>query len=199
MDEQKTINNALRYVLDLLDPINHYPYHNINHTLDVYSRVGHITDKENITGEDRTDLLIAALFHDTGFTREYYKNEAIGAKIARNYLENILWPEERIQKIERLIMATVLFAEVHDKLEQIIQDADLDNIGRKDCFVKTLLVRKELNLIAGANISKDKWLEISYNLVRTYQFHTRTARSERDQIKEINLKKFEERLEKIKK
>ncbi len=39
MDEQKIINNVLRYILDLLDPINHYPYHNINHTLDVYSRV----------------------------------------------------------------------------------------------------------------------------------------------------------------
>lgn len=39
MGEQKIINSALRYVLDLLDPINHYPYHNINHTLDVYARV----------------------------------------------------------------------------------------------------------------------------------------------------------------
>ena len=46
MDEQKIINNVLHYILDLLDPINHYPYHNINHTLDVYTRVGHLTDKE---------------------------------------------------------------------------------------------------------------------------------------------------------
>lgn len=46
MDDQKTINNVLRYILDLLEPINHYPYHNINHTLDVYARVGHLADKE---------------------------------------------------------------------------------------------------------------------------------------------------------
>lgn len=46
MDEQKIINNALHYILDILDPINHYPYHNINHTLDVYTRVGYLTDKE---------------------------------------------------------------------------------------------------------------------------------------------------------
>jgi len=46
MDEQKIINNVLRYILNLLEPINHYPYHNINHTLDVYTRVGYLTDKE---------------------------------------------------------------------------------------------------------------------------------------------------------
>ena len=97
-------------------------------------------------------------------------------KIARTYLEEIGYAESRIQKIERLILATVLFAEVHDILESIIQDADLDNLGRKDCFIKTLLVRKELNTIVHMNISKKKWLEISYNLIRNYKYKTLTAR-----------------------
>lgn len=176
MDEQKTINDIIRHVLDLLDPINHYPYHNINHTLDVYSRVGHLVDKEGINGRDRTDLLIAALFHDTGFTVQYTANETIGASIARTYLEKISWEESRIQKIERLILSTVLFSEVHDILEGIIQDADVDNFGRKDCFVKTLLVRKELSMIAHMNIPKKKWLEMSYNLIRNYKFKTVTSR-----------------------
>jgi len=57
------------------------------------------------------------------------------------------WEESRIQKIERLIMATVLFSTPNDKLEQIIQDADLDNLGRKDCFIKTLLFRAEMREI----------------------------------------------------
>ena len=75
MDEQKIINNVLRFVLDLLESVNHYPYHNINHTLDVYARVGYLTDKEGVHSEDRVDLLIAALFHDTGFTIQYKDNE----------------------------------------------------------------------------------------------------------------------------
>ncbi|MDD5197918.1 MAG: HD domain-containing protein [Candidatus Gracilibacteria bacterium] len=194
MTEQKTINNTLRYILDLLDPINHYPYHNINHTLDVYARVGYLTDKEGIFGEDKTDLLLAALFHDAGFTVQYMNNETVGAQIARTYLERIGYKETRIQKIERLILATVLFSETHDILEEIIQDADLDNLGRKDCFIKTLLVRKELNTIAHMNISKRKWLEISYNLIRTYQYRTLTAKGERDNIKTLNTKKLEEKI-----
>jgi HD superfamily phosphodiesterase len=176
MGEQKIINNVLHYIIDILEPINHYPYHNINHTLDVYARVGYLADKEGISNKDRTDLLIAALFHDTGFTIQYTNNERIGVDIARKYLEEISYEESRIQKIERLILATILFSETHDILEEIIQDADLDNLGRKDCFVKTLLVRKELNTIAHMNISKRKWLEISYNLVRTYQYKTNTSK-----------------------
>lgn len=97
-------------------------------------------------------------------------------QIARMYLEKIGYMESRIEKIERLILATVLFAEASDILESIIQDADLDNLGRKDCFVKTLLVRKELNTIAHMNISKTKWLEISYNLIHNYVYKTATAR-----------------------
>jgi len=46
--EQTAINKALHYVIDLLDPLNHYQYHNINHTLDVYSRAGYLCDSEFI-------------------------------------------------------------------------------------------------------------------------------------------------------
>ncbi|NDK19387.1 HD domain-containing protein [Candidatus Gracilibacteria bacterium] len=194
MDEQKIINNVLRYILNLLEPINHYPYHNINHTLDVYTRVGYLTDKEGIHGEDKTDLLIAALFHDTGFTVQYTNNERIGMQIARKYLENIQYEESRIQKIERLIFATVLFSEAHDILEGIIQDSDLDNLGRKDCFVKTLLVRKELNTIAHMKTPKRKWMEFSYNLIGTYQYRTSTARGERNEIKTINTQRLEKKI-----
>lgn len=194
MDEQKIINNVLRHILDLLEPINYYPYHNINHTLDVYARVGYLTDKEWVYGEDRTDLLIAALFHDTGFTVQYSDNERIGMRIARDYLEGIGYKEFRIQKIERLILATVLFSEANDQLEWIIQDADLDNLGRKDCFIKTLLVRKELNSIAHINISKRKWLAASYILLRKHQYKTTTARWERNEIKTVNIQKLREKI-----
>jgi HD superfamily phosphodiesterase len=89
MGEQKIINNVLHYIIDIFEPINHYPYHNINHTLDVYARVGYLADKEGISNKDRTDLLIAALFHDTSFTIQYTNNERIGVDIARKYLEEI--------------------------------------------------------------------------------------------------------------
>jgi HD superfamily phosphodiesterase len=82
MDEQKVINDAIRTVLDMLEPINHYPYHNINHTLDVYNRAAYLCDRELVNQDEKNDILLAALFHDTGFARRYEANEAIGAEIA---------------------------------------------------------------------------------------------------------------------
>lgn len=194
MDEQKTIENVLWYVLALLGSVNHYPYHNINHTMDVYLRVWYLCEKEGIWKEDTTDLLIAALFHDTGFIVQYMNNESLGAKIARTYLESMGHSESRIQKVERCILSTILFSEARDILEGIMQDADLDNLGRKDCFTKTLLVWKELITIAHIDIPKEKWLQTSLNLLWNYTYKTTTAKKEREDQKKQNIHDLENKV-----
>ncbi|MCK9272462.1 HD domain-containing protein [Candidatus Gracilibacteria bacterium] len=194
MNEQKIINEALIYVINLLERVNHYPYHNINHTLDVYSRVGHLADKEFVYLEEKTDLLLAALFHDTGFVESYFQNEIIGAKIARKYLESINFRDDRIKRIEDMILATIMFSPAKNKYEKIIQDADFDNLGRRDFIVKSLLVKKELNLITSQEISIKDWFETTYILMRRHSFKTLTAKSERDQIKKENTKKLKEKI-----
>jgi uncharacterized protein len=194
MLEQKIVNNALRYVLDLLEKVNHFPYHNINHTLDVYSRSEYLCDKEFVHLEEKTDVLLAALFHDTGFTVRYNSNEEIGADIARKYLESIEVREERIARIERIIMATVVWAEAKDKLEQIIQDSDFDNLWRDDCLVKTISLKKELKLINKVDIPLKEWLLSSHSLFRKHRYNTATAIIERNETKLENIKKIEERI-----
>lgn len=198
MSEQKIINNVLRYVLDLLEKVNHFPYHNINHTLDVYSRSEYLADKEFVHLEEKTDLLLAALFHDTGFIEQYNQNEVIGARIAREYLESINWREERISRIEWIIMATVVFSKPHNKLEQIIQDADFDNLGRKDCLSKTMSLKKELRIISKINIPTRDWLMSSYWLFRIHKYNTLTAIIERDSTKQENINKLYGRISSIK-
>lgn len=194
MNEQKIINWALRHVLDLLERVNHYPYHNINHTLDVYSRVGYLCDKEYIYLEEKTDLLLAALFHDTGFTEVYFNNEIVGTKIAREYLEKIDFREDRIKNIENIILATIVFNKAENKPQKIIQDADFDNFWRRDFMVKSLLVKKELKLIAEKEISVRDWYKTTYNLMRKQSFKTFTARKERNQIKKENLDRLKTKI-----
>lgn len=194
MNEQKIINNALRFVLDLLEKVNFYPYHNINHTLDVYSRSEYLCDKEFIHLEDKTDVLLGALFHDTGFIESYSQNEIIWARIAREYLEKINWREDRIVKIEWIIMATIIGSTPNNKLEEIIQDADFDNLGRDDCLVKTMSLKKEIKLIQKVNIPTKEWLLSTYNLFRKHKFNTTTSINERWLVKEENIRKLEARI-----
>jgi HD superfamily phosphodiesterase len=143
MNHSPVLMNAYRYVLGILQPIRHYSYHNIGHTLDVFWRAEELWKAEKIHEEELEDLLLATLFHDTGFIEEYERNEVIGARIARGWLESEWHPEHRILRVEQLIMATVLFSKTNNLLEKIIQDADLDNFWRDDCFYKTLQVENE--------------------------------------------------------
>lgn len=197
MNEQSIINDSIRYVLDLLEKVNYYPYHNINHTLDVYSRCDYLCDKEFVRLQDKTDVLLAALFHDTWFTIDYFKNEMLWVKIAQEYLNSINFDKDRIINVSNIIAATIVGTKPKNKLEQIIQDADFDNLGRKDCLVKTINLKKELYLATGNKIDLLDWFKWSYNLIRNHNYNTPTAIIERNEWKEHNLKRLEERINMI--
>ena len=93
-------------------------------------RALYLAKHEHIDSDNTQDIALASLFHDTGFSIAYDENEAIGAKIAKNYLQSIKYPTERIQLIESLILATDPDTPAPSNiLEQIIKDADLDNLG----------------------------------------------------------------------
>lgn len=131
------------------------------------------------------DLIIAALFHDTGFTKAYKNNEAIGAEIAREWLIAQGFPEDRIHKIERIILATVLFSTPETLAEKIIQDADLDNLGRADCFKKTEAYRKELEKYSEGHDDM-KFFAFTETLLKRFRFHTTVSKKDRQAKLEEN-------------
>ena len=61
-------------------------FHDANHTLHpsrgVVAVANNIAISENISEHDRELLIAAAYFHDTGYIREYEKNEPIAARMA---------------------------------------------------------------------------------------------------------------------
>jgi hypothetical protein len=189
MNHSPVLMNAYRYVLGILQPIRHYSYHNIGHTLDVFWRAEELWKAEKIHEEELEDLLLATLFHDTGFIEEYERNEVIGARIARGWLESEWHPEHRILRVEQLIMATVLFSKTNNLLEKIIQDADLDNFWRDDCFNKTLQVENELREIW--KLDTKTIYTIFWKLFHGIQFQTPTWIRERQMKLAENVARFE--------
>ena len=61
-------------------------YHNADHTLHstkgVVSIANNLAILEGISEQDRELLIAAAYFHDTGYIREYERNEPIAARMA---------------------------------------------------------------------------------------------------------------------
>jgi uncharacterized protein len=181
------IESARTYTQDLLQVCAAYPYHNPAHSTGVLDRATYIALAEDVGNEDLEDLQLACLFHDTGFSEQYEKNEHIGARIARKWLEEKDHPKDRIAKIEKIIMATVLFSTPRTHLENIIQDADLDNIGTKAEFVYSQRYLAEIRSVGGKDISECAYWQFVYKLLTKYKFHTDTARSERheQQIRDV--------------
>jgi len=182
------ITQAESYVFPLLEEhCGKYPYHNPDHTRTVRKRALFLAEQAGIGDEEKEDLELATLFHDIGFIKQYDKNEHLGAKIAREWLTSKNHPEARIQRIEKIIMATVLFSEPHTILEEIIQDSDLENLGQTVEFRFSTNYLHELRTIAKNEISDAKFWSFVKKLLSKYHFHTAKAQEENKAQKEKNL------------
>jgi HD superfamily phosphodiesterase len=199
MKDNKVLQRAKKYVNKLLVPLERHYYHSYNHAIEVMERAIYIWEKEGLNDADLEIVGLAGLFHDTGFIIQYDKNEPIWAKIAQNYLKSVLYPEDKIKTIERMILATDIdYKEAKDIYEKIIKDADLDNLGRKDFVEKSHSLRKEIEVIKNIKIKDPDWNHWSVELLKEHQFETLTQKMERNNIKQENLDLMIEELEHFK-
>lgn len=177
-------------------PLDHHYYHHYEHALNVMERAQYIWKKEWVSDEEIELLTIAALFHDTWFVIEYDENEIFGAKIAKNYLTTVLYPEDKIKIVEELILVTNPSQTPKNKLEEILKDADMDNLWRDDFFDINEKLKKERETIKRIKIKDPDWHHASLDLVQGHRFYTPTQIQERNDKLQKNLEKLKEKMEK---
>ena len=135
------------FLLDKLEkglPKNLY-YHNLKHTVDVYTQVELIGRAENVSKEDLLLLRTAALFHDAGHLIDYDTHEEMAVKLVREILPEYQYTDRQIEIISQLIMCTKLPPDPKNILEEIMCDADLDYLGRPDFIPVSNMLYKELH------------------------------------------------------
>lgn len=198
MQKTEILKNAMVYVNKLLIPLENMYYHQYNHSLEVMERAMYLWEKEWLNEEEIEMLWLAGLFHDTGFVIQYDDNEYIWAKIAKNYLKSILYPEEKILLIEEIILATIYdYKNPKNIYEEIIKDADLDNLWREDFFDKKDAVKRELEIMRNIKIKDPEWNHGSLELLKEHKFYTKTEQKEREKQKLENRKVLEEMMEEL--
>lgn len=161
-------------------------YHTIDHTLDVYNMAKFFAEKEKVTAADTKLLLIAALYHDCGYLHQREDHESISCNILRATLPGFDYSKDDIEKICQIIMATKLPQTPHSLLEQIICDADLDYLGRKDFFKIGDRLYNELvaaNLIA----NETDWKILQIDFLQKHHYFTATAKALREDKKQEHL------------
>ena len=178
-------------------------YHDADHTLHptkgVVAAANSIALAENISEHDRELLIAAAYFHDTGFIREYDKNEPIAARMAGRILKLIGFKPDEIQKIQKMILATDLAVKPQTHVEKILCDADLDHFGREDFFELDGKLR-EGRRIRGLDVSDDaKWYKGTLAVITNHQYYTESQTKLREKKKQKNIKMLLDKLDNIEK
>ena len=167
-------------------------YHNLSHTLDVMKQAEIIAKQEGV--EDKQDLLLlkkAAAFYNNGFLFFYKGHEEKGCEIAAEDLKNV-FKEDDIKKICGMIMATKIPQSPNTLLEQIICDADLDYLGRKDFEPISGQLYKEF--ITFKIIPEDcVWDHIQIKFFESHRYFTKTAIKKRNDNKLKHLAILKER------
>ena len=178
-------------------------YHNADHTLHSTKGVVAVANKlaklENVSELDRELIIAAAYFHDTGYIREYEKNEPIAARMAGRILKLIGYKPEEIEKVQKMILATDPDVEPKTHVEKILCDADLDNLGREDFFQLDERLREGRGM-RGIDVSDDvTWYRNTLEFLEKHQYYTESQNKLREKGKQKNTRELIKKLESMKK
>lgn len=170
-------------------------YHSIEHIKDVYHSAKILAKMENIKGEDLKLLLVAALFHDSGFLWQQYEHEQVSCEIATKFLPDFGFTAGQIKRICGMIMATKLPQTPHNKLEELICDADLDYLGRDDFFRIGNGLYKEFRMY-GILSTEDEWNHLQLRFLEKHSYFTESAKKLRQWKKDEHIAAVKAKLKK---
>ncbi len=168
-------------------------YHSLGHIKDVYTAAETLAKMEDITGEEHTLLLTAVLFHDSGFLRQQKDHEAISCEFVREILPKFDYTPDQIDRICGMIMATKIPQTPHNRLEEIICDADLDYLGRDDFFKIGNYLYDELSMYGLIN-NENEWNKLQERFLEGHHYFTTSAINLRKGKKDEYLAQIKEKI-----
>lgn len=166
-------------------------YHNYAHTKRVFKSTKEIIDHIEISDEDKKALLLTALLHDIGYCQGADDHEERSKKLAADFLKSNKLPENIIQRVGELIMATKMEHQPTDLAEQVIRDADASHFAKEYYHETSELLRKELKLNGIKDFSSSDWLKTNIHFFQNvHSYYTDYAIKNWSPKKEENLNKM---------
>lgn len=176
-----------------------YPglYHNLEHTVEVVENAKEISEAMKLSNEQSEIVLLAAWFHDTGYLETRNDHEEHSIEIMRKFLSAQKYPVEKIEQASDCIRATKIPQKPTTLLEQVVADADLLHLGKKESIKKGELLRLEMGISGNGPMNEAQWIRQSIDFYLNHSFHTPYAIAEYHKQKEQNISKLQKRLKKI--
>jgi len=150
-----------------------FAFHSLDHTEDVAEACSKMADHYHIKDEERLILMLAAWFHDTGYSlgnASGHEDESV--RIATNFLMQHKVDEETIQKVGSCIRATKMPQSPVNQIEKILCDADLFHLSTEDFKARNQLLKQEQETVLGHKISKKDWKKNNIQFLKNHKYFT---------------------------
>ena len=185
----KIVKQAKRCCTQLLrrSRCSRLPFHNLQHTEEVYDAVLKIGIYEKISTEMLEPVLLAALFHDTGNSEIFCDHENLSIRNATKFLEDHDYPHSRIAIVIDCIDATRMPQRPKTVFEKVICDADLFHLGTNQFYAKNKSLRKEWSNSSGMDYTDEAWLALNIDFLSKHNFHTSYGKVVLGPIKDVNV------------
>lgn len=198
LSKSNIVSDTYDHCIDLLENTRckSLPFHSVEHTKEVYEYVKTIADYEEVFGQEREPILIAALFHDTGMAETYVNHEEQSAVYAREFLNKQEYPPEKLEEVIACVLATKMPQNPQTKSEMIICDADLYHLGLESYIFKNERLRGEWEQFFNLNYLDEEWFAINVEFLEKQKYHTWFGKTVLKNRKNLNCKMLKERHEK---
>jgi len=199
MSSNETLTECKNYVTTLLK--SSIPetllFHNLKHTESVVKDAIELGAGVGLSESDMEILLLAAWFHDTGYTVKYEGHEKESERIAAEFLKERNYPADGLNKVVNCIRATQLPQEPKDTLSKLLCDADLFGIAKKSFLKYGQLLRVEWGNNYKKAYTEEEWLKVELEFLHSHKYFTNYAKEKYSDQKRKNINKLKKKLEKL--
>ena len=169
-------------------------FHTLTHTQEVVAAAEKLADFQQLEDDERCALLLAAWFHDTGYTGGTAKDhESISIKMVTEFLKDHNVPEDFIAKVVGCIEATRMPQNPKNAIEGMMCDADLFHLGTDDFKEKNRLLREEMKDFGGNDLSKNEWRKINIRFLQAHTYFTTYGKEKLQPVKEAHLAELKQK------
>lgn len=185
------IKNVAAYCTDLLTSSKcaALPFHNLQHTKEVVQNVKYLCAAMDVNEEVTAILVIAAWFHDTGFSVTYKGHEDESKVIAGRFLKQQEMGMEIIDKVCICIDATKMPQCPTTEIAEILCDADIFHISNSHFFYRKLLLRREWEVFCDSKVTDLEWHKLNLEFLKKHHFRTVYGKEILEQGKQENIGK----------
>jgi predicted metal-dependent HD superfamily phosphohydrolase len=164
-----------------------YPYHNLEHTVDVVGHAEEIVSFYQLEPAEGFVVRVAAWFHDIGHLFGLLEgHEEKGVSVMEEYMEQFKMGKELILSIANCILATKFPSYPVSLCEEILCDADTFHFGTDHFRQTDPKVKEEVELRTGRLFPE--WHKKSIWLLEQHHFFTSYCQQLLDAGKQENLR-----------